>query len=234
MIPSWLAVQALKLSGGRAGLLVIILATLAGIISLFVDNVVVILMMAPVALPLARALKIPVTPLILMITFGAMYVYGFRSHRRRTEVDIDNLGVEARIPNPLFATIVVAWFLMTVLGMAFRQVLGVQLGFFAMTGAISLVLLLELRGERTNAPDFEEVLTELDWRAVFFYIALFALVGSLEKVHILEMLADRFRPLFEQSYMLGASLLYWVTVPIVGIVEHDAYILTFLHTIKHR
>jgi Na+/H+ antiporter NhaD/arsenite permease-like protein len=161
-----------------------------------------------------------------------MYVYGFRSHRRRTEVDIANLGVEARIPNPLFATIVVAWFLMTVLGMAFRQVLGVQLGFIAMTGAISLVLLLELLGERTNAPDFEEVLTELDWRAVFFYIALFALVGSLEKVHILEMLADRFRPLFEQSYMLGASLLYWVTVPIVGIVEHDAYILTFLHTIK--
>lgn len=230
--------QALKLSGGRAGLLVIILATLAGIISLFVDNVVVILMMAPVALPLARALKIPVTPLILMTTFaitlGAMYVYGFRSHKRRTEVDIDNLCVEARIPNPLFATIVVAWFLMTVLGMAFRQVLGVQLGFIAMTGAISLVLLLELLGERTNAPDFEEVLTELDWRAVFFYIALFALVGSLEKVHILEMLADRFRPLFEQSYMLGASLLYWVTVPIVGIVEHDAYILTFLHTIKHR
>ena len=34
------------------------------------------------------------------------------------------------------------------------------------------------------------------------------------------------------SYALGATLLYWVTVPIVGIVEHDAYILTFLHTIK--
>lgn len=32
--------------------------------------------------------------------------------------------------------------------------------------------------------------------------------------------------------VLGASLLYWVTVPIVGIVEHDAYILTFLLTIK--
>ena len=282
-IPSWLAVQALKLSGGHAGLLVMILATLAGIISLFVDNVVVILMMAPVALPLARALKMPVTPLILMIgfasnfmgsamllgdlprqmlhsvagaefmdffyhsgrmssfpilmitfavTLGAMYVYGFRSHKKRTEVDINNLGVEARIPNPLFATVVVAWFLMTVLGMAFRQALGVQLGFIAMTGAISLVLLLELLGERTNAPDFEEILGELDWRAVFFYIALFALVGSLEKVHILEMLADQFRPLFEQSYVLGASLLYWVTVPIVGIVEHDAYILTFLHTIK--
>ena len=31
---------------------------------------------------------------------------------------------------------------------------------------------------------------------------------------------------------LGASLLYWVTIPIVGLVEHDAYILTFLYMIK--
>ena len=50
-VPSWLSVQALRLSGGRPGLLVMILSMLAGLISMFVDNVVVILMMAPVALP---------------------------------------------------------------------------------------------------------------------------------------------------------------------------------------
>ena len=281
-IPSWLAVQALRLSGGRAGLLVMILATLSGVISMFVDNVVVILMMAPVALPLARALKISPTPMILMIgfaanfmgsamllgdlppqmmhsvsgaefmdffyhsgrpssfpilcvtfliTLAAMYAYGFRSHKRQS-LDINSLGIETRIPNPLFATVVVGWFLLTVAGMAFRQVLGVQLGFIAMTGAITLILLLEFLGDRVKAPDFEEILSELDWRAVFFYIALFALVGSLEKAHVLEMLAHYLRPLFEQNYVLGATLLYWITVPIVGIVEHDAYILTFLHTIK--
>jgi Na+/H+ antiporter NhaD/arsenite permease-like protein len=27
-------------------------------------------------------------------------------------------------------------------------------------------------------------------------------------------------------------LLYWITIPIVGMVEHDAYILTFLYTIR--
>jgi Na+/H+ antiporter NhaD/arsenite permease-like protein len=281
-IPSWLAVQALKLSGGRAGLLVMILSMLSGIISMFVDNVVVILMMAPVALPLARALKMPPTPLVLMIgfsanfmgsamllgdlppqmlhsvsgaefmdffyhsgrpssfpilmftfiiTLAAMYAYGFRS-RGRIAVDSKELGIETRIPNRLFATIVVVWFLLTVLGMAFRQVLGVHLGFIAMTGAITLVMILELLGERVKAPDFEEILKELDWRAVFFYIALFALVGSLEKVKLLDALAHWIRPVFVENYALGASLLYWITVPIVGVVEHDAYILTFLHTIK--
>lgn len=281
-IPSWLAVQALRLSGGRAGLLVMILSTLSGVISMFVDNVVVILMMAPVALPLARALKLPATPLILMIgfsanfmgsamllgdlppqmlhsvsgaefmdffyhsgrpssfpilsvtfaiTLAAMYAYGFRSHKQQS-IDINAIGISSRIPNPLFAGIVVFVFLLTVLGMALRQSLGLQLGFIAMTGAVLLILILELLGKRTNAPDFEEILGELDWRAVFFYIALFALVGSLEKVKLLDELAQLMRPVFEENYALGASLLYWITVPIVGVVEHDAYILTFLHTIK--
>ena len=281
-VPSWLSIQALKLSGGRPGFLVIILTFLAGVISMFVDNVVTILMMAPVALPLARALKVPPVPVILMIgfganfmgtalligdlppqmlhsvagaeffdfiwhhgrpssfpilmvtflvTLGAMWVYGFRGHRRVT--DLGSLGVEARIPNPLFATIVVGWFIATVIAMSMREHIGVQLGFIALTGAISLVLVLALLGDRVKeASSFEEALQELDWRAIFFYIALFALVGGLEKSHILDLLANALKPIFTENYALGATLLYWVTVPIVGLVEHDAYILTFLYTIK--
>jgi len=255
---------------------------LAGTISMFVDNVVVILMMAPVALPLARALKLPVTPLVLMIgfsanfmgsamllgdlppqmlhsvagaeffdffwnegrpssfpilvvtfaiTLAAMYAYGFRSHARQA-VDIGKLGIQTHIPNKLFATIVVGWFLATVLAMAFRQVLDVKLGFIAMTGAVTLVLTLELLGKRVKAPDFEEILGGLDWRAIFFYIALFALVGGLEKMKVIEQLAHVLRPIFIENYALAATLLYWITIPIVGIVEHDAYILTFLYTIR--
>ncbi|MEK7876788.1 MAG: SLC13 family permease, partial [Pseudomonadota bacterium] len=280
-VPSWLSLQALRLSGGRPGLLVMILSMLAGVISMFVDNVVTILMMAPVALPLARALKIPATPLVLMIgfsanfmgtalllgdlppqmlhsvsgvefrdfiwhqgrpssfpilmvtfiiTLGFMYVYGFRKAGKR--VSASEAGIEARIPDPLFATIAVGMFLLTVVGMAFREVLNVKLGFIAMTGAIMLVLIVEMLGERLKAPKFEEIIQELDWRAVFFYIALFALVGGLEKTHILEMLANALKPLFAENLALGATLLYWITIPIVGLVEHDAYILTFLYTIR--
>jgi Na+/H+ antiporter NhaD/arsenite permease-like protein len=280
-VPSWLSMQALKLSGGRPGLLVVILTFLAGFISMFVDNVVTILMMAPVALPLTRALKLPSVPVILMIGFGAnfmgtaliigdlppqmlhsvagaeffdfiwhkgrpssfpilmvtfiitlaaMWYYGFRGHKRVT--DLSTLGVSAKIENPLFATVVVVWFLGTVVAMSMREYIGVQLGFIAMSGAISLVLVLALLGDRVKAANFEECMKELDWRAIFFYIALFALVGGLEKSHILDMLANALKPIFQENYVLGVSLLYWVTVPIVGLVEHDAYILTFLHTIK--
>jgi Na+/H+ antiporter NhaD/arsenite permease-like protein len=281
-VPSWLSIQALKLSGGRPGLLVMILTFLAGTISMFVDNVVTILMMAPVALPLARAMKLSPVPVILMIGFGAnfmgtalligdlppqmlhsvagaefwdffwqhgkpssfpilmvtfvitlaaMWAYGFRGHKR--VADLNSLGLSAKIENPLFATVVVVWFIGTVVAMSMREHIGVQLGFISMTGAISLVLVLALLGDRVKQADsFEESMQELDWRAIFFYVALFALVGGLEKSHILDLLANQIKPIFLENYALGATLLYWVTVPIVGIVEHDAYILTFLRTIK--
>ena len=285
-VPEWLAVQALRLSRGHSGLLVMILSMMAGLLSVVVDNVVVILMLAPVALPIIRHLRLPLTPVILMIgfsanfmgtalllgdlppqmlhsvsgaefldfiwqagrpssfpilmltftvTLGVMYIYGFRtasSSNQNESKTAGQLPVDAQLPDRLFAFIVVTGFLATIMAMAFREVLDVKLGFIALTGALVLILILEIFGHRLKKPDFEEILKELDWRAILFYVSLFALVGGLEKAEILKKLAETLTPLFRENLILGASLLYWVTVPIVGVVEHDAYILTFLYTIR--
>ena len=55
--------------------------------------------------------------------------------------------------------------------------------------------------------------------------------SSRAALHLLDALAQYLHPVFTESYALGATLMYWATVPIVGIVEHDAFILTFLYTI---
>ena len=283
-VPEWLSVKALQLSRGHPGMVVVLLSALAGFVSMVVDNVVVILMFAPVALPIARHLGLPITPLILMIgfsanfmgsamllgdlppqmlhsvsgaeffdfiwyqgrpssfpilsvtflmTLGIMYWLTFRKFKAAGPAG-GNAGhmPDAKIPDPLFAGIVLAMFALTITAMAFREALGVKLGFIAMTGALLLVLVLELMGERLKKPSFEDIVQGLDWRAVFFYIALFALVGGLEKTGILEKLAHAIQPVFKENLALGATLLFWITIPIVGIVEHDAYILTFLYTIR--
>jgi Na+/H+ antiporter NhaD/arsenite permease-like protein len=81
-------------------------------------------------------------------------------------------------------------------------------------------------------PDLEHLLSELDWRAIFFYVSLFALVGGLEQAGVIKLIASGITPLIKSSLVLGSTLLYWVTAPIVGIVEHDAYILTMLYVIR--
>jgi hypothetical protein len=54
--------------------------------------------------------------------------------------------VEAKIESPLVATIVVVWFVGTVIAMSMREYIGAQLGFIAMSGAISLVLVVIVAG----------------------------------------------------------------------------------------
>jgi Na+/H+ antiporter NhaD/arsenite permease-like protein len=170
-----------------------------------------------------------------VLTLGIMYWLSFRRFKAvggTAAAGGAGSMPDAKIPDPLFAFIVLFMFAATVVAMAFREQLGVRLGFIAMTGALLLVLILELMGDRLKKPSFEDIIQELDWRAVFFYIALFALVGGLEKTGILEKLAHAVQPMFRENLALGATVLYWVTIPIVGIVEHDAYILTFLYTIR--
>ena len=292
-VPELLSFKAMQWSKGHYGLLVIILSLLAGTLSIVVDNVVVILMLAPVAIPIVRQLGFPLTPVVLMIgfsanfmgtalllgdlppqmlhsvsgaefldfiwqhgrpssfpilmvtfalTLGFMYLYGFRAQPAESGAAA-GIGAgsaaagtpmaDAKLSDPLLAWLVIGGFSATIVAMAFREVLDVKLGFIAMTGALLLIAVVEILGDRLKKkPDFEDILQELDWRAVFFYIALFALVGGLEKVGILHDLAELLTPIFASSVALGTTLLYWVTIPIVGVVEHDAYILTFLYTIR--
>jgi Na+/H+ antiporter NhaD/arsenite permease-like protein len=141
---------------------------------------------------------------------------------------------ESHIKNPRFAIVVCVVFVLTILGMAMREIFDVMLGYIAVTGALALVLVFEVFGERwkLDPPELEGMLSELDWKAIGFYVALFALVGGLESVHILAIVAEWLVPFIESSMLVGVSVLYWVTAPIVGIVEHDAYILTLLYVIR--
>jgi Na+/H+ antiporter NhaD/arsenite permease-like protein len=181
-----------------------------------------------------RPSSFPILTVTFLLTLAIMYWMSFRNFKAATPhgAGAGSVMPSAKIPDPLFAFIVLFMFVATVVAMAFREQLGVKLGFIAMTGALLLVLILEVMGDRLKKPSFEEVIQDLDWRAVFFYIALFALVGGMEKTGILEKLAHNLQPMFQENLALGATALYWITIPIVGIVEHDAYILTFLYTIR--
>jgi Na+/H+ antiporter NhaD/arsenite permease-like protein len=180
-----------------------------------------------------RPSSFPILMVTFVLTLAIMYVYGFRGTRAPAGGGAgDELPFDTRIPDQRFARIVLGWFIGTVLAMSLREYLDKYLGFIALTGAVGLVVHLELIAHQIKKPSFEEVLQELDWRAVFFYVGLFALVGGFERTGILEHLAQALEPLFRDNLAVGASLLYWITVPIVGVVEHDAYILTFLYMIR--
>ncbi|MEJ5357446.1 MAG: SLC13 family permease [Desulfobacterales bacterium] len=286
-VPEYLSAVVLRASGGDVALFVVGVGALAGIVSMLIDNVVVVLMFAPVIFHACRRFHFPAfepvlfmgmcanfmgTALLLgdlppqmlhsvskiefwgfiwhlgrpssffvlliayVLTCGYFYIR-FRRRYRGLCMDVSCLATE----NPLdhirdkpFAVVTCAIFLLTILAMAFREFFGFHLGFIAMWGALTIILFFTLFKKRftVEIPDVEEILKELDWRAVFFYVALFALVGGLEHSGVIKILVTYITPLMRDSLVAGATALYWVTAPIVGIVEHDAYILTLLYVIR--
>ncbi len=288
-IPEYLGDMTLRWSKGNVPMFVTLIGGLSGFISMFIDNVVVVLMLAPVVFHIRKLYSFEATGAILFIGLCSNFMgtalllgdlppqmlhsvtgiefLGFIWHSGRPSsfiiltltylvvvavfyfkfrnspmanvkldpnVHTDAHESEPHIKNRRFAWVVCVVFVLTILAMSLREHLGVMLGYIAFSGAVLLVLVFELFGKawRLDPPDLEGMLAELDWKAIGFYVALFALVGGLESAHILKIVADWFVPYIESSLMVGVTILYWVTAPIVGVVEHDAFILTLLYVIR--
>jgi Na+/H+ antiporter NhaD/arsenite permease-like protein len=286
-VPDFLASIALRMSKGNVAIFVTAIGMLAGFVSMLIDNVVVVLMFAPVIFHACRRFSFtsfgpvlfvglcanfmgtamllgdlppqmlhsvsgiefggflwhsgrPSSFFILLISYiitVAFFYWKFSKTYRGVTMDLSILGEEKpldHIKDKPFAIIVCLVFLLTILAMAFRPIFGYPLGFIALWGAITLILFFEIfkKSFTLEMPNVEQVLSELDWRAIFFYVSLFALVGGLEHSGVIKLIASWITPLIQQSLIAGSSLLYWVTAPIVGIVEHDAYILTMLYVVR--
>ena len=288
-IPEYLGDLTLRWSKGNIPLFVTLIGGLSGFISMFIDNVVVVLMLAPVVFHVRKLYNFEATGAILFIGLCSNFMgtalllgdlppqmlhsvsgiefLGFIWHsgrpssfiiltltylvvvgmfyfkfRKSPMADVKlNPGIQSdaelggpHIKNKRFAWVVCIVFVLTIIGMALREHLGVMLGYIAFSGAVLLVLIFEVFGKswRLDPPELDNMLSELDWKAIGFYVALFALVGGLENAHVLQKVAAWLLPYFEDSLLVGVSILYWVTAPIVGVVEHDAYILTLLYVIR--
>ena len=170
--------------------------------------------------------------MFLMYRFIYRKLYSSVDTYRDALAEIADVKAGDHIKNKKFAIVAVGLFLITILTMSFRQVLGLHLGFIAVAGMIILVLVNEIFSKPLESPSFEEIIGGVDFRALMFYIVLFALVGGIDHVGIINILANALAPYFESNLVVGSTLLYWITAPIVGIVEHDAYILVFLNLIK--
>ncbi len=289
-IPEYLGDLSLRLSRGNIPLFVTLVGVIAGFISMFVNNVVVVLMLAPVITSVNKSYGFKATgpilfiglcsnfmgtalllgdlppqmlhsvtgieflgfiwqagrpssfPILTVVYLFVCYIFylGFRRTELSRCVPNDRAQRELAgakghyIKDKRFAYIVCIVFVLTLFSMTLREHLGVKLGFISFVGSVALVLVVEfLRGPlRMDVPDLDYILSKIEWSAVTFYAALFALVGGLEHTGVLTIVGNWFIPFLQKGLLVGTAIVYWVTAPLVGFLEHDAYILTLLYIIR--
>jgi len=82
-------------------------------------------------------------------------------------------------------------------------------------------------------PKLEEVLKEIEWPILVFFASLFILVGGIEKVGFLKMVAGNIGALAEVNYNLAKVAILWSSACFASLVDRIPFTTAMIPIIKH-
>lgn len=113
---------------------------------------------------------------------------------------------------------------LTVLGFLLQGALGYEASTVALAGAVTLVVLAR--------QEVHEVLQEVEWASLLFFVGLFMLVESVVKTGVIDRLAQAALALTGGDLTATALLLLWMSAILSGIVDNIPYTATMLPLVE--
>ncbi len=115
---------------------------------------------------------------------------------------------------------------MTLFGFLLHSFLHINLTIVAISGAVLLLLLTE------KELDTEHILKQVEWITLFFFIGLFALVGGLREVGIIDELARMIVLFTDGDFSKTALLILWVSGLFSGVVDNIPFVAAMIPVIQ--
>lgn len=112
----------------------------------------------------------------------------------------------------------------TILGFMLHQALGYHSATVALFGAALLMLISKV--------DPEEILLEVEWPTIFFFTALFVLVGGLEEVGVINFLAEKVLDLTQGNLVFTTLLILWGAAIASAFLDNIPFVATMIPLIK--
>lgn len=112
----------------------------------------------------------------------------------------------------------------TIMGFSIHQILGLESATVALFGGVLLLLISKI--------DPEEILLEIEWTTIFFFIGLFVLVGALEKVGVIELLAKEIMSLTKGDLFMTAMFILWLSAIASAFLDNIPFVATMIPLIK--
>ena len=164
-------------------------------------------------------------PVVLVIFATVLFIlkFVFRKHfviSDENKAKIAEFDVSKTITNPTLLKKSGIILLLTIAGFATHHALGIESATIALFGAGVLLLISRI--------DVEEVLLEVEWPTIFFFMGLFVMVGALEKVGVLEVLASGLIELTGGNLMITALLILWVAAIASAFLDNIPFVATMI------
>ena len=146
-------------------------------------------------------------PIVLVIFTVVLLILKLIFHKQLhisedNKKKIEQFDVSKAITDPTLLKKSGIILLLTIAGFATHHAIGIESATIALLGAGILLLISKV--------DVEEVLEEVEWPTIFFFMGLFVMVGALETVGVLEVLASGLISLTGGSVMITSLLILWV------------------------
>lgn len=113
---------------------------------------------------------------------------------------------------------------LTMIGFVLHGPLGYEPATVALTGAVALMVVA-----RENP---HEVLREVEWPTLFFFIGLFMLIAGVIEIGMIEAIATALTDLTGGALAGGALVILWLSAVLSGVVDNIPYTATMLPVVE--
>ena len=113
---------------------------------------------------------------------------------------------------------------MTIIGFMLHQSLGYESATIALLGASLLLVISQI--------DPEEVLLEIEWPTIFFFVALFILVGGLQEVGVIDFLALKLLAVTNGNLFATTMFILWGSAIASAFLDNIPFVATMIPLIK--
>ena len=112
----------------------------------------------------------------------------------------------------------------TIIGFTLHESFGFESATVALTGAAILLLISKIEPE--------EIFVEIEWTTIFFFMALFILVGSLEEVGVIGILAEKMVSFTNGNLFVTTMLILWVSAIASAFLDNIPFVATMIPLVK--
>jgi len=113
---------------------------------------------------------------------------------------------------------------MTILGFILSELIEVPSASIAMFGAASLLLISRIEPE--------EILVKIEWTTIFFFAGLFILVGSLESIGVIDLIAQGMINLTGGNIPSLTMIVLWMSAFLSSFLDNIPYVATMVPLVK--
>ncbi|MGV8907336.1 MAG: SLC13 family permease [Acetobacterium sp.] len=111
-------------------------------------------------------------------------------------------------------------FFFVILGFLLNSIIHIDSSTIAFTGAVVLVFLSGITPE--------EILMEVEWKTIFFFIGLFILVGGLEATGVIQTLAGQVLSLTGGDLFMTTIAILWVSAIASAFIDNIPFVATMI------